>query len=431
MSQQVWAREAALTLGNSAVSIGLCGPGGAGVIPASGTIDKLTIILDAVVAASATKVFTLTVNGTPTALTGTIVATQSGIVCTGGPISVTVGDLVSIEYTKTGTPGSSTTIQISWVFASTTTGQSIYMGSGITINTTTPRWCGAFAIGDAGVTTAASVVTSVAAAAGTITAMYVSVPASAGSTGSYTFTLYKNGVIQDGTSGTPNTKVTIVNSTSRVDGSSSFSLSVAAADQFYIEIVSVSTPSTKTCSIGLQFTATNAGESQFCWPLPSFPSANGGVNNFNGPHPGGTIPSWSTEATRGATVAAKFKLSGMQMWAVTAPGATKSRTFENRKNSGSGSMSLTISGTSTTGSDLTHSDNYAALDFICFYESATANTPTASTGSVGFIQTVQQGNPPGKSQQGNKKNGGGGVNIFTPGSTQMLFTNPGVSSDAN
>lgn len=440
MSKQVWARRCGAVLSLTDGGIPLQGgdaqsgaaEGTKSQFPATGTIDKLTITIDSAVAASATKVFTLNINGSDTALTGTINAGQTQVVCTGGPISVTAGDLVYIKYAHTGTPGASANAQVSWLFNGVSSGESVYMGSEQALTSTTPRFFGVFPPGNAASTSTANDVTTIAAAAGTITKMYCGIIAAAGTTGSYKFTIFKNGVAQDGTGGTPDTRLTITNVTTRVNQSVSFSLPVAVGDLLYIQCDAISTPSSKTGNISILFVATNPGESIFGWPLPSIPGTSGGASNFNGPYNGfGEGFTWGSEANRLVNVADKFKLYGMQFWLATAPGATKSRTFESRKNSASGNQTLTISGTSTTGSDLVHQDNFSALDQICHFESATANTPTASIGAVAFIQFVQGGNAPGKGQQGNKKNAGGAVNISTPGGTQLMFTNLGISAVSN
>jgi hypothetical protein len=343
----------------------------------------------------------------------------------GAAISVAAGDLVSIIYTKTGTPGSSAAATISWMWTGT---KSIYMGSNFALNTTTPRWISCFAPSETSSTVAANIVHNVVAAAGNITDLYATLAAVAGTTGSYTFTIYKNGVAQDGSGGTPDTRVTLVNAATRVSGNSSFTLAVVPGDTVYIQIDSISSPSTKTGAVGIAFQSTTGGESQMCWSVPSIPSSNGGVNNFNGPNLSNLT--WNTVGNRQSTTCDKFKLYGLQVVLATAPGGVTSRSFTNIQNGSNGTITCTITGVATTGSDVAHTDSYAAGDTICFFESATSGTPAASIGTVGFIQFVQGGNPPGKSVGGNKKIGGGAVNALQPGGTIcMTIGNAGNSSE--
>ena len=435
MSKQVWAREFACTLSSTASTFSLGGGAAASTIadaannvvcPAAGVISALTVAIDTAPAAGTTKIFTLRVNNVDTAMVITIDENHTSATYAGTGITVAAGDLLCVSYTKTGTPGSSTIASISWVWTGQS-GVSIYVGGNTTINTTTPRWYGPFSPGESTTTTAANLAQNVVAAPGTITGYYVTVPAVAGTTGSYTFTLFKNGTAQNGTSGTPDTRLTYTCSAARVTSNVSFSLAVVAGDLVYLQIDSNSTPSSKTYSFGLAFTATNAGESNFCWSLPTFPGSVG-VNSFNGPHCSVGAISWNTVGARQSIVADKFKLYNMQMWATAAPGGATSRTFSNVQNGSAGSLAVTLT-TGATGSDLTHQINYAALDLICFNESAISGSPAAATGSVGFVQFIQGGNPPGKSQGGSKKSGGGDTNNSVPGGTQVQTVgNAGVSS---
>ena len=433
MSKQVYLRYAAPSLGGVAATLNMSGEtvtGGGSVCPAAGTIDKLTIDIKTVVSGTGTptKTFTLAVNGTPSALTGTIAAGASTVVCTGGPITVAAGDLLTIAYTIHGTPNVSSIISVSWIFNSNTANESIYlMGPGL-YNTTTPGYIGLFGVGVTRTTTA-SIGLTVAAAAGVITKLYIGVIAAAGTTGGYNFTIKKNGTLQDGSGGTPNTVINYTCSISATVASSSFSLTVAPGDILQVQIDSISSPSNKTIYISNNFISTNAGESQMVWNNGAPPSANGGSTNFNTISNDFSNPTWDTEDNRKLLLADKFNAYGLQVILLSAPGVGTSRTFETRKNSGSGVNALTISGTSTTGSDLVHTDRYAAGDYFAWYESATSGSPASNGMRVALIQSTAAGNPPGKSQGGSKKSGGGATNSSVPGGTQVqTIGNAGVSS---
>jgi len=432
MAKQVWCRQFTITISSTQNSFSPCGAPSLDTdaktgtpAPAAGTIADLFVAIDVLPAAGTTKVFTLAINGTPTAMAVTLDDAHTSGQYSGAAITVAAGDLVSIIYTKTGTPGASAAATISWMWSGT---KSVYMGSNFALNTTTPRWIGCFSPSETSSTVAANIVHNVVAAAGNITDLYATLAAAAGTTGSYTFTIYKNGVAQDGSGGTPDTRVSLTNAVTRVSGNASFTLPVVAGDTVYIQVDSVSSPSTKTGAVGIAFQSTTGGESQMCWSLASITGTGGGVNSYSGPHLANL--SWNTVGNRKSTVCDKFKLYGLRMVLATAPGGVTSRTFVNVQNDIAGTVTCTITGVATTGSDTTHTDSYAAADTICFLESAVSGSPAASIGTVGFIQFVQGGNPPGKSQGGNKKNGGGAVNSLQPGGTIcMTIGNAGNSSE--
>jgi hypothetical protein len=440
MSKQVWAREFACVLSSSAVTFSIAGspavatiadPTNATPIPASGTIGQLTIWIDTLPAAATSKIFTVVVNGTPSAMVVTLDNTHQQATYAGAAISVSAGDRVWISYTVTGSPGSSSIANISWVFTGSN-GVSIYCGGPAGLSTTTPAWLQPFMPSAGTSTTVATDAQIMIPTGGTITGYYATLASAAGAVGSYRLTLYKNGVIQDGTSGSPDTRLTLTNvNNSRVNGNTSFTLSVVAGDLIYMQVDSVSSPSSKSLAFGVAFTATNAGESILAWTFPTTPNSNGGSVNFNGPH-NLISTGWNSEANRQSVVADKFKITAMRVWMTTGPGAGKSRTFENRKNLASGAASLSITDTNTNNS-VVASTSYSALDTICFYESAVAgSTPTQGTGSVAMVMFIQGGNPPAKSQQGNKKNAGGAVNSIQPGGTIcMTLGNAGNSSQVN
>lgn len=399
--------------------------------PTGGTLGKMFVWIDAIPAAGTTKTFTLFVNGNSTACTITLDDTHQSGQYTGAAIAINSSDYVYIGYTHTGTPGASANASISFEFTSSSARESVYCGGVLALTSTTPRWIDALDPNDLVNTTALNQSNCVVSAPGTVTAMYFSIGAAAGTTGSYKATIYKNGVAQDGTAGTPDTRITIVNVITRVDSSLLFTLPVVAGDLLAIQIDSISVPSAKTGAIALRFVATNDGESNLSFALPSFPSSGGGVNSYNTIRQG--AQSWTTIANRAAFIASKFRLQNMQVYFTVAPGGVTSRTFITINTGSNGNQSVTVTGAATTGSDLTNKDTYAnAGDTFGVFESAVSGSPAASLGSIGFTMFIQGGNPPGKGQQSNKKNGGGGVNLQSPGGTGLLVIgNPGLDVSIN
>lgn len=438
MSKQVITKHASTTLGNSATSMGFPVSGATQSaelsktpFAATGTLGKMYVVIDVLPAAGTTKVFTLVVNGSTTACVVTLDDTHLSGQYTGTPIAVTAGDVLSIQYTITGTPGSSAACSIAFEFTSTNANQSVHCGGAAPLTSTTPRWLEALNPNDFVNTTALIQSNCIVSAPGTVTAMYFSIAAAAGTTGSYKATIYLNGTAQDGTAGTPDTRITIVNATTRTDSVATFSLAVVAGDLLAIQVDAISAPSSKTGAFGLQFTSTNAGESNLSFALPSYPSSGGGVNSYNTIRAGSL--SWSTITARNSVVPSKFRLNNMQVYFTVAPGGVTSRTFIPINSGSNGNQTVTVSGANTTGSDLTNKDTYAnAGDTFGVFESAVSGSPAASLGSIGFTMFIQGGNPPGKGQQGNKKSGGGGVNLQSPGGTGLLVIgNPGLDVTIN
>jgi hypothetical protein len=388
--------------------------------PTGGTLGKMFVWLDATPASGTTKVFTLYINGSPTACVVTINDTGPSGQYTGAAVAINSGDYVYIAYTHTGTPGSSAAATISFEFTGTSASTSVYCGGAIPLTSTTPRWFECFNPSDFINTTALIQSNCVVSAPGTITAMYFSIGAAAGTTGSYKVTIYKNGTAQDGTGGTPDTRITITNVITRVDSSAAFSLPVVAGDLLVIQCDGISTPSSKTGALALRFVATNDGESNLSFALPSFPSSVG-ATSYNTKRYGSL--SWNAVTAREIYIAAKFKLQNFYMYFTVAPGATKSRTFVSVNNGSTGANTITVADANTTGSDLTHKETYAAAgDRFAVQESAVANTPTASLGSMGFTMFIQPGGNAGKGDSGNKS-GGGGVHLLQPGGA--LYMNIG------
>ena len=97
---------------------------------------------------------------------------------------------------------------------------------------------------------------------GTLTAMTIRLERAPGSGTSRTFAIYKNGVRQDGSGGTVDTRVTIAD-TSR-QGLTTFSLPLVGLDLLYLECTASGSPLTSAVSGTTAFVATTPGEFQVC-----------------------------------------------------------------------------------------------------------------------------------------------------------------------
>lgn len=386
-------------------------------IPATGTFGKMYVQIDVAPGVGTSRTFTLFINGIATACAVTISDAATTGQYTGAAVPVSSGDYAYIGFTHSGATASIANASFSYEFTSTNARQSIHCGGAIPLTSTVPRWHEALNPNAFVNTTALVQSNCVVSAPGSITAMYFSIGAAAGTTGSYTATIYKNGVAQDGTGGTPDTHITITNVITRVDSSAAFTLNVVAGDLLAIQIDGASSPSSKTAALALRFVATNDGESNLSFCVPSIPSSVG-VNSFNTVR--GGSQTWSSVTARANYIASKFKLKNFYVYLTAAPAGVTSRTFISINNGSAGSNSVTVTGASTTGSDTTHQETYnAAGDTFDINESAISGSPAASLGSFGFTMFIQPGGNAGKGDSGNKA-GGGALNRIQPGGALLM-----------
>lgn len=110
-------------------------------------------------------------------------------------------------------------------------------------------------------TTVASQAANIVGVAGTITAMYLRRSTFVG-TGTQTAVIVKNGVDQDGTGGTPDTRIAMTGS-SVFNWSTTFSLPVAALDEVYVKVSASGTVAAAFVAGAVAFTATTAGQMNF------------------------------------------------------------------------------------------------------------------------------------------------------------------------
>lgn len=250
----------------------------------------------------------------------------------------------------------------------------------------------------------------------------------AGTTGSWSFRINKNGVDQDGSGGTVDTRVSISSSASPSTATGSFSLPVTAGDLIYIKAVAVSSPSvTKNMAWSFTFVPTDG----VTVALPQAPGgATGGTAagdewcrvvsvTYNG-----TISNGS-EITTALGCSRNIQVSALYVNLDSAPGAAKSRTLTVRKNGSDTSLSVGISGAvSTSGSDTTpgHKFNIANADTISLRDtivgSSVGGTKIAFALALG-IPGGGKGAGGGNSNSG-KKGGGGGLHIINPGGAGFI-----------
>lgn len=319
----------------------------------AGTFRNLAIRLISAPGSGKSLAFTLMVNGAASS----VVVTISDLATTGSDVTHTAtvadGDTISLRCVGTSTPTVSAVLG-ALDFDSTTTGQSGYggtctqtIGAGVRSNgllspMNVGNWAGE---------------QSVAGVAGNFTALRVLLSAAPGVGTGHTFGIVKNGVLQDGSGGTPDTRLTITDAATA--GSSTFTLTCAAGDLFFLQRSAVTgSPAATSPNFSVRFVATADGEAHFC-------SSGTGTKALAGTEyatiAGGVgAGTWNgTEANRycAAGISA-FTLDQFRLRANNTVGGT-GIAFTTRVGGVNSALTATITGTSAT--DLTNSATVAAL----------------------------------------------------------------------
>ena len=329
------------------------------IVAAPGTFRNLVVALTT--APGSGKSYTLTIQRNDgggwvdTGLTVTIADAATSASVTGVDEAFAAGDRIRMKQTSVGTPTDSGFWRGSLEFESDETGVSIYGGNlGWQTGGGTTRYEGVFRIAGQDAAASSTGVRNVAAAAGTITALYAFTDAATiGATYGVTLYINKNGTRQDGTGGTVDTALNLLNKASGVY-STTFSLSVAAGDVLYLESVAGADGGWFIFrDVGVKFVATTDGQSQMAaqfascdnsrtntdyWPVPCHLSTTNG---------GATESNLHISCVPGPT---GFALRDPQFLLNVAPGSGDSATYTLRKNGADTGLIVTVSGTATTGS---------------------------------------------------------------------------------
>jgi hypothetical protein len=350
----------------------------------AGTFSNLVIRLATAPGGAASRTYVVRKNGVDTAMTVVISGSNTTARDTTNSITVAAGDVLSMSTTPSGTPDSAGLTGNTFIdveFVGTTAAESGYGWAPAALSTTATRWNGLFS-GWTWSSTSGATTHNVVAAAGTIAALYITLTGTPGAGKSYAFTIYKNGVAQNGGGGTPNTTVTIADAAT--SGNSSFSLSVSPGDLVYLECVPTGTPTSRQAACGVRFVATTDGQYQVCGlNLDALNTVNDAFTRVHG-----RDNDWETTEAAGSLYGGvtDFSLSGLQVVLDGSPGAGNNYIFSLRRNTASpaGTPSVTIAESATTGSDTTGSVNIADGDIYAL-RSVPTSSPTARTAAWAFI----------------------------------------------
>jgi len=334
------------------------------MVSTAGVIDNLMVSLQTAPGEDKSYTFVLRVNGDSSALTVTISDTDTTGSDVSHEVTVAAGDRVCIMSTPSGTPVA-TVLRHSVIFEGTTAKQSLLLGGSVhTVAGSSTRYSG---VSGFSWQATENDVRQVIPTAGKIKNLFVRVSAAL-TTSSYVFMLRKNG---------SNTTLTctVVEDSGLVDASdTTHEVTVAAGDIVTFRVAN-SGSNVRHVHWGFTFEATVDGESILLSGTNLSPSVS--ATNYGDffSHMG----TWGTTESIHQQVAQAIRLKKCYIQLATAPGAGKSYTFTVRNDSVDTALSIQVSGTDTTGSDLV--DTIAIEDWDLLTMGAVpADTPTSPGG---------------------------------------------------
>lgn len=309
---------------------------------AGGAVSNLRIRRTTAPAAATSHTITVRKSGVDTAVTATIAAGANYAEDITHSVALADTDTISIFTTKVGAPGSSD-YQVAFDYTPTTPNLSIY-GWGNGRNPTLEFHAALY--GADGAAAEEAYAASELPVGGVISSQAVLLKTAPGVGTSRIFTIRLNGVDQDGSGGTPDTRVTITGAAT--SGSASFTLPVVAGDLVTIRQTVSGVPASTTFIQGaLAFTPTAGTEAVATAQVTTVPT--GSVSYI--------YPIGGSDGTAPATPESTFYAIGgvttqylttMYLSLLGAPGAGKSWTCTLRKNGASAGLSVTISGATDT-----------------------------------------------------------------------------------
>ncbi len=342
--------------------------------PLAGTLRRLWIKASAPIAAGQEYVVEIVVNGAASALAVTLSEGDTEASDLVHEVAVVAGDLLALKVTPATTFGADY-LQISVQFEGADSSTSGYLTHGGYVSASAQYaaiWFNDYASWSA---TLADRV-AVSPLAGTITNLYISQETNAGwAAGSgKTLTIYKNGVAQDGSGGTPDTRVTILYTTRT--GYSTFSLSVAQGDLLAVRHENVgASPRAGNMTFGCAFTG-DAPSKYIVAHYEGSTLGNGNTNSFFGYR-----NNWTAGTSYSLLVGPDpITLSNFYVSLTAAPGAGgsgKAVGFTLYRDGTPTDLALTLLEAATTQSDNVHSVAVATGQTI-YLTCTLTNSPTTT-----------------------------------------------------
>lgn len=321
------------------------------VVPTAGVFSRLSVQLSGTPGTNP-YVFTLYVNGSSTSLTVTISATGTTAIDTTDTVSVNAGDQVALECSYSTAPTNTPTAWWSLMFQSNTANESILMGIAYTSNTTTGYTC--CSQGAEGLVSTEARVYSVAPTNGVMKKLYVFIQNSVG-TGTYTTALRVGAVTQALSVGLTYPTTT--------GSDTSDTVSISAGNLIDMAFVPSGSPTnTALIGFGMVFSPTIDGESLILGNAgPPSNSATGYI------YPQVTDPTLTPSTPEsgfyqgGQAPTGNMVLKKLYAYIDTAPGGSAQWALNVRDSGNNSGVSAVISGSNTTGNDIT--DTYTCNSF--------------------------------------------------------------------
>lgn len=229
-------------------------------IAIAGTFRNLKVRLGSAPGTGKSRTFTLMVNGVASGLTVTISGAGVFADNTGVDVSVSIGDFVCLRHEQSGIPSDNNPTRISLEYENATTATSIYGCTSQDVpNNVVTAYTGAL-LTDGVYETASSgriLKESLIGPPGTLTGYRVDLLIAPGAGKSRIYGLVINGISQDGTGGTTDTRITIADAAT--SGSKAFSIHVNKGDRVAYEIIPSGTPTNSRHRFGSSYVADTTG----------------------------------------------------------------------------------------------------------------------------------------------------------------------------
>lgn len=358
------------------------------LVSTAGKIKNLRIVLSAAPGAGNSRIFTLYVNGAPSALTCTIANLATSCNDTTHEVDVVAGDRVCLKMTLGVGYADIADGYISTMFEGSTAKESLILGSywGPLDKTqiTYPQAMGAMTYS----TTTENDQRQVCPTSGKIKNLYVRLSADPGTApDAYRFTLRKNGASQ--------TLTVTITANDTTGNDTTHEVTVAAGDILTLMVEPLSEPSeTPNAHWGMTFVADTDGESIVLGG--SYDNLNNAATEYicllctN-------IQSWTATEANHYSLGQSCTLKKLYILLSAAPGGGKSYTFTVRKpgnGQADGNLTVTITGAgSTTGHDAAHTDVISDDDYVDL-KCVPAGTPDAADAYWGVVCYITPPAPP-------------------------------------
>lgn len=342
----------------------------------NGTIKNLVVTLIKAPGVGKTRTYEIYKNGIATGLSVTISGTNTTNSNTTVAFNVAPNDYITIGHTSTGTPTDATMTTIGMYCESDENYYQWCAGKNDNLlNDGTREY--AFPIGAKEISVAWGVFANAKrgyiAHDATAVKMLVKLSGTPGVGKSYAFVIYKGGVAQDGSGGTPDTRCTIADNATI--GTISFTMDIVPGNDLSVSYVSSGTPSVRVASWAILIRPDVEGEQAYSATCAT-PSTSA-VTYYRYIWPG---LAGGTEPNSQIVFPVKSYLRKFNCFVTAAPGAGKSRTQKWRKNVTTDMLTLVIANAAVS-----NSDNISTVLFDAGETITMSTTPSGTPAAANLI----------------------------------------------